>query len=459
MHRLLAVDDQEEIRKLVTRLFRDTYDVRTAGDGKSALKAFEADPPDCVLLDIDMPGMSGVEVLGRMVGDAPDIPVVMLSGVQDVEVAISTLRLGAYDFLTKPPHPDALRQTIARAIERTALLGEVRRLRGEIHRVHGIDNIVGRHPKMLEIFNSIGRMSSRKATVLIQGESGTGKELVARALHYHGGRATGPFVTVNCAAVPDTQCEAEFVGHARGAFTDAKAARAGYFEQATGGTLFLDEIGELNQTNQAKLLRVLQEHEVTRLGSTKPVALDVRLICATNQDLELLVEQGAFRADLFYRINVIPLAVPSLRERRTDIPLLVGHFISRIAASEDEPPITISPEALQKLSAHAWPGNVRELENVIERVAALASGDRVDVEALPAFVTGGGEATGSLYETVIAGETTLPQAVNALEQQVLREALRRCDGNKSAAAAMVGISRRMLRYKLEHPQDDPDPDL
>ncbi len=455
MASILCVDDQPEVLQLLSRVLSRNYEVDTAPDGETALARVESQPPDCILLDIGMPGMNGLEVLDRVRGDYPSVPVIMLSGVKEVETAISALKRGAYDFLTKPPDFEELTHAVQRAIEKTALLNEVRRLRGEITRVYGIPNIIGKHPKMLEIFELVGQVASRKAPVHVYGESGTGKELIARAIHEQGPRAGGPFVAVNCAAVPDTLFEAEFFGHERGAFTDAKSARAGYFERADGGTLFLDEVGELAPSNQAKLLRVLQEREVTRLGATRSVPFDVRVISATNRRLWSLVEEGGFRQDLYYRLDVIPVDVPSLRERRSDIPLLVGHFISRIAKQEGEPLKTVSAGAMRKLQAYRWPGNVRELENMLERLMAMTAGEEIDHVTLPGEVDAeAGEGADLLFDQVLSGEISLVDAVEGFERRVIEDALERSDGNKSAAASLVGISRRMLRYKLERGSEE-----
>lgn len=454
MSKILVVDDEASVRGIVSKVLSKSYETDTAADGEEALAKVEASPPDCVLLDIQMPGADGLEVLARIQALDESIPVIMLSGVKQVETAVATLKQGAYDFLTKPPNFDELLRAVARALERTALLAEVRRLRGELSRAHGIQSIVGRHPRMLEIYEIIGRVAGRRAPVLLSGESGTGKELIARALHQHGGRADGPFVAVNCAAIPDTLFEAELFGHEKGAYTDAKAARAGYLEQATGGTLFLDEVGELSLANQAKLLRVLQERTVTRLGSTRSIPIDFRVVSATNRSLEEMVEEGTFRKDLYYRINVIPLQVPSLRERASDIPLLVGHFIARIAQQEGEQPKALSPEAMRRLQAYRWPGNVRELENVLERLMAMTSGEEITDVSLPEGLALGSTASQGIIQSVLSGEVTLVDAVEELERQVIREALSRADGNKSAAAQIIGISRRMLRYKLERGDED-----
>lgn len=447
--KLLAVDDEPEILRIIEKVFAKDFRVTTVSDSTQAISQFEAIEPDCVLLDVDMPGISGLEILASLHGSHPEVPVIMLTGVKDVATALGALRSGAYDYQTKPPNFEELTRAVARAVERTSLLTEVGRLRGELSRAYGIPNIIGRHPKMLAVYELIGRVASRHAPVLIRGESGTGKELIARAIHQHGTRAGGPFVGVNCAAVPESLFEAEFFGHERGAFTDAKAARAGHFERAHGGTLFLDEVGELAMSSQAKLLRALQEREITRLGATKGTPVDARIICATNRDLEAATAAGEFREDLYYRVNVIPIQVSSLRERPSDIPLLVGHFISRIAKTESEPTKSVSAEALRQLQTYLWPGNVRELENLIERLMAMTPEDEITVAHLPGSVrTDEGESS-SLCQAVLAGEVGLSEAVQTLEKQVTLEALRRTGGNKSAAASLVGISRRMLRYKLQ----------
>jgi len=458
MATILAVDDQPEVLETVSRVLSRSHDVLRASSGKEALRLFETESPDGVLLDIDMPGMDGHEVLRRMTALDPNVPVIMLTGVLDVKAAVSCLKDGAYDYLTKPPDFTELRQTIDRAIEKTSLLSEVRRLRGELGRVYGIENIVGRHPRMLEIFETVSQVAPRRASVLIMGESGTGKELIARAIHQHGIGQDRPFVAVNCAAIPEGLVEAELFGHERGAFTDAKTSRAGHFERANGGTLFLDEISELSLPNQAKLLRALQEREVTRVGGTKTIELNVRVVAATNRQLDEMVESGEFRQDLYYRVNIIPIQLPSLQERRSDIPLLVGHFISRVASLESEPPKSVSPEAMRKLMAHRWPGNVRELENMVERLMALTPGDIIDLAQLPQTLSDAQPQDSGMFESVISGETPLTSAVEQFESLVIRVALERCDGNKSAAASMIGITRRMLRYKIERTVKDGDGD-
>lgn len=448
MATILAVDDQPEVLQTLGRVLSRNHEVITVGSGPEAIEAFTKQSPDCVLLDIDMPGMTGIEVLKRFVETDPNVPVIMLTGVLDVKTAVSAFKKGAYDYITKPPDFAELGQTIDRAIEKTALLAEVRRLRGELGRVYGIDGIVGKHPRMLSVFDTVSQVAPRRASVLIMGDSGTGKELIARAIHQHGLGPEHPFVAVNCAAIPDGLVEAELFGHERGAFTDAKAARVGHFERAHGGTIFLDEISELSLPNQAKVLRVLQEREVIRVGGTKTIPLNVRVVAATNRELDQLVESGEFRQDLYYRVNIIPVELPSLAQRRTDIPLLVAHFITRIASVEGEEPKSISPAAMRKLMAYSWPGNVRELENMVERLMALTPGGTIDVDHLPPTLSGAQPVDSGMYEAVISGETALTAAVEQFEGQVITEAMRRCDGNKSAAAAMIGITRRMLRYKL-----------
>ncbi|MDY0002711.1 MAG: sigma-54 dependent transcriptional regulator [Polyangia bacterium] len=447
--KLLIVDDEPEVLRTVERVLSKEFEVTALSDSSRAVATFMETEPDCVLLDVNMPKPGGLEILASLHATHPEVPVIMLTGLKDVETALAALRSGAYDYLTKPPYFDELVRSVARAVERTSLLTEVRRLRGELSRAWGIPNLIGRHPSMVALYEMIGRVASRKAPVLIRGDSGTGKELIARAIHDNCGRGTVPFVAVNCAAVPDSLFEAEFFGHERGAFTDAKNARAGYFEQANGGTLFLDEVGELSLGSQAKLLRALQERTIVRLGSTKSIPLDLRVICATNRDLEAASTEGLFRQDLYYRINVIPLRIPPLRERPTDIPLLVGHFLSRIAKTEGEAPKIVTPEAMRQLQSYQWPGNVRELENLMERLVALTPGEEISSALLPEVVTSQEPGQSPLYQAVMGGDMGLPLAVETLEKQVILEALRRTQGNKSAAATLVGISRRMLRYKLQ----------
>jgi DNA-binding NtrC family response regulator len=449
MSRILVVDDQSDVRAFLARLLGQKHSVTAVEGGAEAIERCLVDPPDCVLLDYDMPEMNGLEVLGRLLAIDAAMPVIMLTGVVDLQLAITCLKQGAYDYLTKPPEWDELEAVVARAIEKRGLLSQVSNLQGELRRVYGIESIVGRHTLMREVFELIGRVAPRHVSVLIEGPSGTGKELVARAIHHHHGGSEGrPFVALNCAAIPDGLMEAELFGHEKGAFTDAKSARSGVFEQADGGTLFLDEVGDLNLTNQAKVLRVLQEREVVRLGGGKPRRVDVRIIAATNRDLEAMVAEGRFREDLYYRIHVVPIRLPPLRERASDIPLLLGHFVSRTAALERIPPKQFDPDALRKLQAYPWPGNVRELENLVERLMALVSGEVITCADLPRSISGAPETIAGHFDAVMAGELSLTEAVDRFERQVLEAALQLCDGNKSAAAERIGITRRILRYKL-----------
>jgi DNA-binding NtrC family response regulator len=460
MARILVVDDQADVRASLQRYLGQAHSVAAVEGGAAAIERCLVDPPDCVLLDYDMPGMNGLEVLGRLQAIDATLPVIMLTGVVDLQLAITCLKNGAYDYLTKPPEWEELEQVVARAIEKRGLVSQVSQLQGELRRVYGIESIVGKHPLMREVFELIGRVAPRHVSVLVEGPSGTGKELVARAIHHHGGTEGRPFVTLNCAAIPDGLIEAELFGHERGAFTDAKAARAGVFEQADGGTLFLDEVGDLSLPNQAKVLRVLQEREVARLGGGKPRRVDVRFIAATNRDLTRLVEEGRFREDLFYRIHVVPIRLPPLRERASDIPLLLGHFMTRTAALEHLSPKQIDADALRKLQSYGWPGNVRELENLVERCALLAPGETIDALAVRAALgtrlpgvaagVGVGDAGAGRRQWLaqLPERLDLRETLDGLERELLERALRDAAGVQAEAARRLGLTRSDVGYRL-----------
>jgi DNA-binding NtrC family response regulator len=377
--------------------------------------------------------------------DAP--PVIVLTATKTVATAVEAMRLGAADYVTKPFEIDALRIRIRHTLEHREMAREVVRLTDELEERTRVGDLIGHTQAMRELFRNIERVARSPATVLIRGESGTGKELAARAIHDLASR-TGPFVPVNCAAIPDTLMESELFGHERGAFTDARERRIGKFEAAQGGTLFLDEIAELAPGPQAKLLRALQERVIERVGGGQPIAVDVRIIAATNRDLEARVQAGRFREDLYYRINVVPLEMPPLRERRGDVRPLAERFLGRAREAMGRGPQRLSREALAALERYAWPGNVRELENAIERAVTLADGDTVDVADLPEGVVQAGR-TEALRDAVRSGSLGFEDAVGAFEQDLIRESLERCEWNQTRAAEQLGITRRLLKLKMD----------
>jgi two-component system response regulator AtoC len=444
--RVLIVDDDESLRdSLALVLGAEGFDVATAADGERALERLEDSAPDIVLCDLRMPGIDGLELVPELVRRRPDAAVILMSAWATDELALEAMRRGAYDYLAKPFQPSEAVLAIRKAQERERLRRESRLLRREVERSLGERPIVAASPGMIEVLETIERVAEFKATVLLTGESGTGKEVLARALHAQSPRRDEAFVAVNCGAIPENLLESELFGHARGAFTGADRVRRGLFVEADGGSLFLDEVGELPLPLQVKLLRVLQEEEVRPLGESKSRQVDVRVIAATARDLEAEVRDGRFREDLFYRLNVMRVHVPALRERREDVPLLVDHFLDHFRRALGRPVRGIADDALARLVAHAWPGNVRELENVLERAVILARGDRITVQELPTNVVhpDPGTARGP------AGDLSLRRARRAAEIEAIRIALQATGGNRTRAARVLEISHRALLYKLK----------
>jgi len=442
--RVLIVDDDESLREsLELVLAAEGFEVVTAPDGSVALGRLEASTFDVVLCDVRMPGMDGIELLPQLVRRLPGTPVIMMSAYGTDELAALTINQGAYDYLTKPFRPAEVLLTIRKARERERLRRANQVLRREVQRATGERPIVATSEAMIELLELMERAAGFKSTVLITGESGTGKEVLARAIHAQSPRRNDPFVAVNCGAIPETLLESELFGHAKGAFTGADRARRGLFVEADGGTLFLDEIGEMPTALQVKLLRVLQEEEVRPLGEAKPRTVDVRIIAATARQLDAEVAAGRFREDLFYRLNVVPLEVPPLRERPRDVPLLADHFIAQFRTVLGKPVRAISDEALERLVAYRWPGNVRELENVIERAVILCEGDTLTLRELPQNVVQADAGEGA------APDLSLKRARRAAEVDAIRRALRATDGNRTHAARLLQISHRALLYKLK----------
>ncbi|MEW6220006.1 MAG: sigma-54 dependent transcriptional regulator [Thermodesulfobacteriota bacterium] len=445
-HKILVIDDEQHMRlALLEALRRGGYDVLLAEDGRFALEMVARERPDLVISDIRMPEMDGLELLARIRETDASLPVVMITGYGTVETAVQAMKLGAADYIMKPFPVEVIEETVARVLARlegpAAATAAVRR-RGERG---GPRPIIGRSEPLLRVLERAQTVASSKATVLILGESGTGKELVARLIHEASDRRHGPFVAVNCAALPESLLESELFGHEKGAFTGAAVTRKGRFELADGGTLLLDEIGEIALPLQAKLLRVLQEEEVDRLGGRSPIPIDVHVVATTNRDLAKAVQEGTFRQDLYYRLSVIPLTMPALRERPDDVPLLAEHFLRRFAERYGKDVRALSPGALDRLRRAPWPGNVRELENLLERAVLLARGevltpaDLWDEPAPPP-----GPVPAASPPPPAAGSTNLWEA----ERQMILQALRETDDNRTHAAKLLGISIRTLRNKL-----------
>ncbi|MBM3756584.1 MAG: sigma-54-dependent Fis family transcriptional regulator [Acidobacteria bacterium] len=440
--RILVIEDEDKLRRVVQlQLQTSGYEVEQAATAEEALGAMEH--VDLILTDLKLPGMSGLDFLERAHAARPGLPIVMMTAFGSVETAVEAMKKGAADFVLKPFSLDHLTAVVGKALEFQALRDENRRLKDALGGRYQLHNMIGSSKIMEEVFQMVLRAAPTKATVLLEGESGVGKDMIARAIHYHSPRRDKPFVKINCTAIPENLMESELFGYEKGAFTGASLAKPGKFEQADTGTVFLDEIGDVTPGVQVKLLRILQEREFERLGSNKTRHIDVRVIAATNVDLRKALEQGTFREDLFYRLNVLPIRIPSLRQRREDIPSLAVHFIRKHAAELGASELELTPDALEKLTAHSWPGNVRELENVMERSLVLAGGERlhaadVRIDSAPRAKSAGGD-PGFLPDGM-----TLDQ----YEESIIREAMRRAQGNKSMAARLLGLTRNALRYRL-----------
>ena len=442
--RVLVIEDEEKLRRVVQlQLQTSGYEVELAGTAEEGLAL--AERADLVLTDLRLPGMSGLAFLEKMHALRPGLPVVMMTAFGSVETAVEAMKKGAADFLVKPFSLEHLTAVAAKALEMQDLREENKRLKEELGGRYQLDSIVGRSAPMQEVFAMVLRVAPTRATVLLAGESGVGKDMIARAIHYHSPRKDKPFVKINCTAIPENLMESELFGYEKGAFTGANMTKPGKFELADTGTVFLDEIGDVPMAIQVKLLRILQEREFERLGSNKTRHIDVRVVAATNVDLRRALEEGTFREDLYYRLNVLPINIPSLRERRDDIPYLADHFIRKHAAELGAAELEMSVDATEKLMAYHWPGNVRELENVIERSLVLANGGRLeaadirlDMAPRSRVAAGGGD---TLF---LPDGMTLDQ----YEETIIREAMRRAQGNKSQAARLLGLTRNALRYRL-----------
>jgi DNA-binding NtrC family response regulator len=442
---LIVDDDQSMCEAMELTLGRRDLEITWRTSGHDAIELVTEHDFDVILTDLDMPTMNGIDLCERVLAHCPDVPIVVVTGHNSVEAAVSAIRAGAYDFIVKPVDGKLLALTVSRAIMHRRLHDEVKRLRRVVAGTAGQGGMIGQSPAMRGVFDLIARVAGSDASVLIVGESGTGKELLARALHDQSARAGGPFLAVNCAAMPSALLESELFGHARGAFTDAKAARTGLFMQASGGTLFLDEIGELPLDMQPKLLRALQERKVRRVGDNVETAFDARIVTATNRDIDADVDAKRFREDLFYRINVVRVEAPPLRARGGDVLLLAQGFVERFAARSGKEVRGITPHAAEKLMAYDWPGNVRELENCMERAIALVRFDQVNVDDLPESV----RQYSAERVVVSAGDLAEVVTLDELERRYTLRVLALVGGNKSRTADMLGLDRRTLYRRLE----------
>lgn len=442
--RVLIVDDEKNMRWVLGQaLDADRYEVVEAADGKEALAAVAGQEPDVMVLDHRMPAPDGMEVLRRLRAQGRTFPIIMLTAHGNVQTAVEAMKAGASEYLTKPFDLEELKLAIDKALRMGELAAEVERLRAEIDEDHDVEGMIAADPATLGVLETVRKVAATNATVMVYGESGTGKELLARALHKLSDRAARPFVAVSAGALPETLLESELFGYEKGAFTGATMAKPGRFELANGGTLFLDEIGDISAAVQVKLLRVIQERTFERLGGTRPIEVDVRLVAATNRDLQQLIADGAFREDLFYRLNVVPVTLPPLRKRVRDIPPLVAHFLEKSHAGE----LAISPDAMRLLLEYRWPGNIRELENTIERLVILARGPMIEPQDLPAEVR-----AGATPPSETPGGFVLPEGGLDLEEtelELIRQALDRTGRNVPKAAKLLGLTTTTLEVRME----------
>lgn len=448
MNRILIVDDEKSMRELLLiMLKKEGYDATAAENGETALQAIQSEIYDLVITDIRMPSMNGIELLKSVKELSPETVVIVITAYASTETAVDAMKFGAYDYITKPFKNEEIRLIVQKALEKRFLRKENLLLRREIESKSGFDNFVGKSEAMQKIFSLIRQVADTRSTVLISGESGTGKELVARAIHHSGARKDSPFVTVNCGALPETLLESELFGYMKGAFTGAAANKQGLFEAANGGTIFLDEISTTTPAFQIKLLRVLQNKEFKRVGGTADIKVDVRVIAASNQDLVQEVGRGTFREDLYYRLNVIPIHLPPLRERKEDISLLVECYLKKLNADNGRK--KISPEAIKSLTSYRWPGNVRELENTIERLYTLAPGETILPEHLPEAIRQEQPCHTLVPDNIPPEGIDLEKILEQIENTLLMKAMDRAGGVKTEAARLLGLTFRSFRHRLQ----------
>jgi two-component system response regulator PilR (NtrC family) len=448
--RVLVVDDEKSMRDLLSiTLEKEGYDVLTAAGGEAAIEALRRDATDAVITDLRMPKVDGLQVLRAAKEISPDVAVIVITAVASTETAVEAMKLGAYDYITKPFKLDEVSLIVRNALERKRLRDENLYLRKQLETQHRFENIIGKSGRILEVFDTIRKISDSPSTAMITGESGTGKELVARAIHFNSLRRDKPFVSVNCGAIPEGLMESELFGHVRGAFTGAVANKIGLFSAGEGGTLFLDEITEIPPLLQVKLLRAIQTREIRRVGDTKDMKTDVRLIAASNRNLEDAVRDGILREDLYYRLNVIPIQLPPLRERREDIPLLVAHFLQKFGKDLGKEARGVAPEAMIVLERYHWPGNIRELENVLERAIVLGAGDVLGIESLPETLRRERPVKGMEAVELPEDGLDLEATLDTIERGYLQRALDRTGGVQTKAAELLKMTFRQFRYKLQ----------
>ena len=458
METILVVDDEKNYLLVMANLLSDEgYETLTAENGQQALETIEENDLNLVLTDMKMPSMDGIELVRRIREADPDLPVIVMTAFGTVEKAVEAIKSGAFDYITKPFQNEELMLTIRKALDMYRLVRENRELSLQLRQRHGYGNLVGKNRVMKDIFRLVEKVAPTEANVLITGESGTGKELIARAIHQgHRHRQSKGFISVNCAALPETLLESELFGHEKGAFTGAVSMRKGRFELSDGGTLFLDEIGDMPLSLQAKLLRIIQEREFERVGGSKTIKVDVRLVAASNHNLKQEVAQKRFREDLFYRLDVVHIHLPPLRERSDDLPLLVDHFLKLYSARSNKDVSRVSPEAMRRIYAHSWPGNIRELENAIERAIILCPDETIRPEDLTDDIGGPGEQADHIganpafdIDRFIPPGTGLNEALETIEKKMIERALKKTDNVQAHAADLLGIKKNVMQYKLK----------
>lgn len=453
LSQILLIDDERHNREGLALLLKSAgFKVQAVGSGEEALAVLKKTPFEVIITDLFLPGVSGIDILKKVKEDSPFTNVILITGNASAETAVEAMKEGAFDYITKPVNFEKLKVLVSKALEKSRLVAENLYLRQQLRGKYKFDNIIGNSLAMQAVFTRMERIVNTDSTILILGDSGTGKELVAKAIHFNSPRKDKAFIAINCGAIPADLLESELFGHVRGAFTGAVMEKPGKFELAQGGTVFLDEIGTMPMHLQMKLLRVLQEQEIERVGSSRTIKLNVRVISATNANLEEQVKAGNFREDLYYRLNVIPILLPSLRERREDIPLLARHFLQKSCQAMNRPLMPLSAEAVQALEAYDWPGNVRELENVIERSVALTAGERIEKRDLPPNIGGGTDeepAFNLLCPTVTAAGVDMPKVVAEIERCMIRSAMDLGGGVKARAASLLRLNRTTLVEKIK----------
>jgi two-component system NtrC family response regulator len=445
MGRILVVEDDEALKRVAQgQLERNGHQTAAAMDVAEALDVLRRQPVDLVLSDLHLPDMSGMELLKRVRMEYPETAVVIMTAYGTIETAIEATRMGAYDYITKPIHPDELKTLVNRVLERRQLIDEVRVLRSTVDEKYGFQNIIGRSPSLMQVLESAALVANSDATVLIRGETGTGKELLAKAIHFNSLRRERPFVIINCGSIPRELLESELFGHVKGSFTGALAHKRGKVETADGGTVMLDEIGEMPLELQVRILRLVEEHEIEKVGGTAPIKVDVRILAATHRDLESSVAQGAFREDLYYRLSVIPLTLPPLRERPEDVPVLLDHFFQISRLKHGRPGLRLPPSLKPYFVNYSWPGNVREMENLLERLVLLARSDEITANDLPEHIRGG--RTPSEHPKI--AQEYEGMSLEAVEREMIVQALRKFNWNQTQAAHYLDISRKTLMYRI-----------